>query len=190
MLRWRRSANYCSAECQSVDWQDGHRLELLGYPELVHPRERSFMHALTHHDYQRFLFRISFEQVMFMRDHPGDDFIVVFDYTKATGVEFKVDPRARLPGNADLAAELPVQWARRARSGGRMGLHVMFVGEACESKARLFPLRASSAVFQFGLKALAKSTMFPPDSADEQLHDKHGVSALIEKTKGRFTEIH
>ncbi|KAJ7167913.1 hypothetical protein C8R46DRAFT_1191910 [Mycena filopes] len=192
-----RCANYCSPECQALDWKDGHRgvCDSLRaarhlYPESVHPRERSFMHTLTHHDYQRFLFKISVEQVWFMRDHPGADFIVVFDYTKPTGVEFKLDPRARLPENKDLEVELPVQWERCARSGGRMGLHVMFVGEACEVRARLFPLRASSAVFQFGLKALARSTMFRPDSDDEQIHDKLGVAALIEKTRGRFTEIH
>ncbi|KAJ7657759.1 hypothetical protein DFH06DRAFT_1473055 [Mycena polygramma] len=192
------SANYCSGDCQAIDWRDGHRevcddLRAIRckYPETVPPRERAFMRALMHHDYQKQLFHIGIREAMFMRDHPGEEYIIVFDYAKSGGpVKFKVDPKRALPGGADLEVELPVQWRRFQRSGGRMGMHIMYVQEGAEGRPRLFPLRASSAEFQQGLLTIARATSFEPDSAEEERHDERTVRALLKKTKGRLTAIH
>jgi hypothetical protein len=148
------------------------------------------MRALMQHDYQRLLLDVSIAEVLFMRDHPDEEYIVVFDYTKPGGVRFKVDPRRALPPNADLEAELPVQWTRLARSGGQMGMHIMYVTEGVQGRPRVFPLRAASAEFHQGLLTIAKSNPFKPDTSDEEWHDVQSVGALIEKTKASLVVIH
>ncbi|KAF7344965.1 MYND-type domain-containing protein [Mycena venus] len=191
------SADYCSSDCQSIDWRGGHRevcdelrAERLRYPEIVHPRERSFMRALMQHDYQRLLFDIASREVLFMRDHPGEEYIVVLDYTKPGGVRYKIDPKRALQGHADFVVELPVKWGRLARSGGRMGMHIMYLSEGNEGRPRLFPLRATSADFHEGLATIAKTNPFRPDTADEEWHDEQAVRALMEKTQYRLIQIH
>ncbi|KAJ6542909.1 hypothetical protein B0H19DRAFT_1310989 [Mycena capillaripes] len=192
-----RSANYCSSNCQSVDWRDGHRAVCedlravrCQHPEISHPRERFFIRALMHYDYQKLLFEISIREVLFLRDHPGEEYIVVFDYTKPGGVKFQVDPKPTLPNDTHLRVEFPVQWERLARSGGRMKMHIMYATEGIVGIPRVIPLRAASAEFHQGLLDIARSTSFEPNSAEEEWHDEEGVRALIAKTKARLVEIH
>ncbi|KAK7000418.1 MYND-type domain-containing protein [Favolaschia claudopus] len=215
-----QSANYCSAECQSADWANGHReicdalchdrasklsfISLfkflfvlksrsshnlgiylyIGQPEIVNSRDRSFMRALLHHDYQRYLLDVSLREIRFMRDSPGQEYVVIFDYTQAGGrVDVKVDSKsAYFEGAGVLGAGLRVQLQRLTRSGGRMAIHFMHLVEGMKSKGRLIPLRAARSDFHDGLVEIAKSSPFGRRTREETLHDEHRVKALIRKT--------
>ncbi|KAJ7129112.1 hypothetical protein C8R46DRAFT_1143817 [Mycena filopes] len=190
-------ANYCSGDCQSIDWRNGHRsscdnlrVARIRYPELVHPRERSFIHALVQHDYERLLFDISLRQIKFMREHPGKVFIVTFNYAMIQDVAVEVVLQSKLLGEMGvvrhLEAELPIQRERRARSGQRMTLHAVAIAEGQWVKIRLFPLRASSAEFQIGLREIAKASRLGPDTAEL---DERAIRTLILETEG-LTVIH
>ncbi|KAJ7902297.1 hypothetical protein B0H13DRAFT_1882672 [Mycena leptocephala] len=192
-----QSANYCSVECQLTDWKDGHqavcdelRCVRRQYPEIASTRERAFMRALMDHDYQHLVYDISRREVLFMRDCPGQDHIVVLDYTKPGGVLFQVDSKDAIVPHAHLDVELPVQWDRLTRSGGRMKMHFMYLLEGLQFKPRVFPLRADSTEFYEGLLTIAKSCPFEPGTPAEKRHDRDSIRALVAKTRGRLTEIH
>ncbi|KAJ7733076.1 hypothetical protein DFH07DRAFT_968167 [Mycena maculata] len=99
-----RTAAYCSRECQRADWLDGHRDECgilltahLTYAEVGLPyREKCFIRALLHSDYQRLRLEISMRMLHFMTEHPREYFFVAFDYTVATGVQCLVLPATEL----------------------------------------------------------------------------------------------
>ncbi|KAK7048995.1 MYND-type domain-containing protein [Favolaschia claudopus] len=186
-----QSANYCSAECQSADWANGHREicnalchDRASQPELVNTRDRSFMRALLHHDYQRYLLDVPLREIRFMRDSPGQEYVVIFDYTQAGGrVHVKVDSKsAYFEGAGVLGAELRVQLQRFTRSGGRMAMHFMHLVEGMKNKGRLIPLRAARSDLHDGLVEIAKSSPFGRRTREETLHDEHRVEALIRKT--------
>ncbi|KAJ7900572.1 hypothetical protein B0H14DRAFT_2671168 [Mycena olivaceomarginata] len=192
-----QSANYCSADCQLTDWLDGHqglcdelRCARSQHPEIVSTRERAFMRALMDHDYQLLVHDISRREVLFMRDCPGEDHIVVLDYTKPGGVRFQVDSKDAIVPHGHLDVELPVQWDRLTRSGGRMEMHFMYLLEGLQFKPRVFPLHADSAEFHEGLSTIAKFCPFQPGTPEEKRHDRDGIRALVARTRGRLTEIH
>ncbi|KAJ7028049.1 hypothetical protein C8F04DRAFT_1237719 [Mycena alexandri] len=106
-------------------------IEGKNYPELP-PRERSFLRALVHHDYQEHRVEISRLQIWCTRHHPGKDVIVIFNYTspggedsKPGGVDIPVRPKSHLVPQDYLEAELPMRWGQQARSKGpgRMVMH-------------------------------------------------------------------
>ncbi|KAJ7902253.1 hypothetical protein B0H13DRAFT_2513777 [Mycena leptocephala] len=192
-----KGANYCSVECQLTDWKDGHqavcdelRCARRQYPEIAYTRERAFMRALMDHDYQHLVYDISRREVLFMRDCPGQDHIVVLDYTKPGSVQFQVNSKDAIVPHAHLDVELPVQWDRLTRSGGRMEMHFMYLLEGLQFKPRVFPLRADSTEFHEGPLAIAKSCPFEPGTPAEKRHDRDSIRALVAKTRGRLTEIH
>ncbi|KAJ7657743.1 hypothetical protein DFH06DRAFT_453735 [Mycena polygramma] len=182
-----RSANYCSNDCQSIDWRDGHRDVCddlrADLREDIPARDRAFMRALVHFDYERLLFNISLGEVMFMRDLPGEESIVFFNYVSREGFDCKVDTKALL--SADVAREVPL--ARQAKSGGRMRMHVMVVPEG----PRVYPLRSASAEFRKGLVAIAASRPFEHGSVQEKRYDQERILALMaQRKKAGIAEIH
>jgi hypothetical protein len=140
------------------------------------------------HDYQHLVYDISRREVLFMRDCPGEDHIVVLDYTKPGGVQFQVDSKDVIVPYAHLDVELSVQWDRLTRSGGRMEMHFMCLLEGLQFKPRVFPqLHEDSTEFNEGL-TIAKSCPFELGTPAEKRHDTDSIRALVAKTRGRLTD--
>ncbi|KAJ7342954.1 hypothetical protein DFH08DRAFT_1081927 [Mycena albidolilacea] len=182
------TAAYCSRECQRADWRDGHRDEChvllsahLTYAEIgLHYREKSFIRALLHSDYQRLRVVVSMLMLQFMTENPGASFFVAFDYTGATGVKLSVLTVSTL----GPAMQIP-HWGRLARAGGRLTLHAIRIGHGANWSNAMLPLRATSSQFFDGLVRIASSINGLQDSQVEAL-----VRDLIETTDKENTEIH
>ncbi|KAJ7160483.1 hypothetical protein C8R46DRAFT_1223976 [Mycena filopes] len=155
-----RTASYCSRECQQLDWTVGHRDEChrllaatLTYEKIgLRYHEKSFLRTLVHSDYQRLRLAISYRMMAFMVECPGTQFFVAFDFTGAGGVECSVHPISEL----GVGENIP-QWARLARAGGRLTLHVVRLGHGVSWSNVAFPLRATSSQFYDELVEIAKS---------------------------------
>ncbi|KAJ7162511.1 hypothetical protein C8R46DRAFT_1283517 [Mycena filopes] len=192
-----RSAHYCSPECQRVDWRDAHRevcddlrrVRACHPEDYLPPRERAFMKFLLHTDFQQRRLFIALREVMFMHENPGVSFFVTFDYCSATGVAFCPCPRSAFKATHDVEAELPVLWDRVARSGGRMEMDVMFVGQTSVPRPRAFPLRTSSAAFHDGLRRIAGDIPRGATFVDHFGEVSRSVRALIKETDNML-ELH
>ncbi|KAJ7116540.1 hypothetical protein C8R44DRAFT_792791 [Mycena epipterygia] len=100
-----RSAMYCSRQCQSVDWRDAHRdvcesirAARYRYRHLVlPPRERAFMRAFLNLDYLGDRYNTWLKQIIFMHEHPGEQYFVGFDYSEDGMLDIQVLPRASSP---------------------------------------------------------------------------------------------
>ncbi|KAJ6575998.1 hypothetical protein DFH09DRAFT_1150174 [Mycena vulgaris] len=182
------TTTYCSRECQRADWIDGHRDEChvllsahLTCAEIgLQYREKSFIRALLHSDYQRLRVVISIHMLQFMTENPGTSFFVAFDYTGVNGVELTVFPVAEL----GTAMQIP-HWGRLARSGGRLTLHAIRIGHGENWSNIMFPLRATSSQFSDGLVRIASGINGLQHSQVEAL-----ARDLIETTDRENTEIH
>ncbi|KAJ6533147.1 hypothetical protein B0H19DRAFT_1383767 [Mycena capillaripes] len=180
------TAAYCSRQCQRADWIEGHRDEChvllsayLTYAAIgLHYREKSFIRALLHSDYQRLRVVISIHMCGF-DGKSGTPFFVAFDYTGANGVELSVLPVAKL----GPAMQIPL--GRLARAGGRLTLHVIRIGHGANWSNAIFPLRATSSRFYDGLVRIASGINGLQYSQVEAL-----VRDLIETTDKENTEIH
>ncbi|KAJ6490240.1 hypothetical protein C8R47DRAFT_1195796 [Mycena vitilis] len=185
------SANYCSSDCQSLDWQDGHRSvcadlrsERCLDPEVVPSRERSFMRALIHSDYKQHWFDIAMDEIKLIRNHPNEEFYIIFDYTPLSGVMPVIQNRNTLPDHGVPAhASTEVEWARLAKSNGRMRMHAMRIADGPATRLRMYPVRGGSAVFHRGLLMIAQ--LNPVERGMTQIeaesHDERYLRALVEE---------
>ncbi|KAJ7144709.1 hypothetical protein C8R43DRAFT_1130428 [Mycena crocata] len=188
---------YCSPTCQTADWWAAHREECsdlratrLANMRPLSTRERHFMRALLHDDYEACRPAVALQQLTFMREHPGIEFLTLFDYTLGESPDLQILPRNAVSPARDLAVELPALWARAARSRGQMAIHVMYVTDGGMLRPRVFPLRASSSAFHDGLRALVD--MEPEEGEQWITMAQNGISALMRVTYGNdtLTEIH
>jgi hypothetical protein len=85
-----------------------------GYFHNLSSREQAFMRALIHSDYTRRRVQIAMHKIIFMHSHPGEEFLVNFNYNQPSGAGIHfLRPHY-------LEAELSVHLGRLARAGGRM----------------------------------------------------------------------
>ncbi|KAJ7670068.1 hypothetical protein DFH06DRAFT_1179929 [Mycena polygramma] len=161
------SLYYCSKSCQSLDWlEGGHRqacktygtLSLRGNNELdLTARDRSFLRALIHHDYQKKLNKATFfsQTAMCMATQPGEDFLILYDYSLGE-VKLSIQPLSSAQTNQHLGGP---EWtdivSRAKRSGLRMGLHVVAFNGAYGMQYHVIPLRSNKSSVHDGLQALA-----------------------------------
>ncbi|KAJ6542785.1 hypothetical protein B0H19DRAFT_1310763 [Mycena capillaripes] len=103
------SADYCCSDYQSDDWRDGHRAVCDDLRTARYRVVSSEKHTTSFVGY-------SMCDILFMRKHPGEEYVIIFDYARPDGVRFMVDHKYTLQGEAHLEVELPGQWARLARS--------------------------------------------------------------------------
>ncbi|KAJ7776881.1 hypothetical protein DFH07DRAFT_979065 [Mycena maculata] len=181
------SASYCSSECQRVDWLDRHRNTCdtfrsthLAYG--IHTRERAFMRALLHADYQRLRFEILLLTLGFMNQQPAETVFVYFDYTSASGVKFQVCSKAEMH-HADEHITAP--WDRVARADGRMALHVMRFRLGQSPYEMVIPLRTTSLRLHDGVRRIASIINTLQPSQVEAL-----LRALMQTADREGTEIH
>ncbi|KAJ7290496.1 hypothetical protein C8J57DRAFT_1705844 [Mycena rebaudengoi] len=78
---------YCSRNCQTADWQVGHRESCmsfrrmhLGQPPDLTTRAKAFIRAVLNRDYEAAKHDILIQQIVFMKKYPGTPFFTSFDY--------------------------------------------------------------------------------------------------------------
>ncbi|KAJ6451920.1 hypothetical protein C8R45DRAFT_1083567 [Mycena sanguinolenta] len=170
-----RSFYYCSRICQAIYWRlGGHRDTCRSYGTVFlirnlharYPREkndylyssarqRSFLRALVHHDYQKAQLTVLSQQTWFMKAHPGEEFLTLYNYTTRP-VEIEIHPLSVV----DVAeAFTGVEWrsivSRAAASRGRMGIHVVVISEPAGNRQSVIPLRSNMSMVYDGLQRLA-----------------------------------
>lgn len=126
-------------------------------PEIFSARERSFLHARVHHDYQTTIMESCFERITFMHQHPGQQFYLLFDYTH--GFERPQVRSVAAPPDPTPSEGSAAQWAdhvaRAARSGGRMDLLVVLVADGSHIRRRMAPVRTPTSALHNGLTQIA-----------------------------------
>ncbi|KAJ7353050.1 hypothetical protein DFH08DRAFT_59139 [Mycena albidolilacea] len=160
-------ANYCSTACQAVDWRDGQHSLLCSRPRALLPgpltaRERAFLHALIHHAYERYIMHFCLQKIAFMHARRGDQYYLVFDYTKVpqTGEVHSVGmgpPPDPNPSDAS-AAEWEDQLARAARSGWPMNPVVVLLADGKRTYRRMAALRSRTSALHDGLQGIVDDT--------------------------------
>ncbi|KAJ6535235.1 hypothetical protein DFH09DRAFT_1369644 [Mycena vulgaris] len=129
-----RAVHYCSRKCQASDWRNGHRdvcqeLASAQYhnPETLNARERSFMRAVLHHDYEELIYNVSYLQIKFIHEHPTEQFVTRFDYSRPFGVPIDVIATSAVPTIQleDFKIEWRTRLARAVQSGGKVEMHLM-----------------------------------------------------------------
>jgi hypothetical protein len=152
----------------------------LAYTEIgLHYREKSFIRALLHSDYQCLRVVVSMLMLQFMTENPGASFFVAFDYTGATRVKLSVLPVSTL----GPAMQIP-HWGHLAHAGGRLTFHVIRIGHGANWSNAMFPLRATSSQFFDGLVRIASINGLQYSQVEALVRD------LIETTDKENTEIH
>ncbi|KAJ7653971.1 hypothetical protein DFH06DRAFT_1203372 [Mycena polygramma] len=180
------SLYYCSTACQSLDWlEGGHRKACKAYGTLtlrgdndldLSTRDRSFLRALIHHDYQKRLSKVDLfsQTATCLATQPGEDFLVLYDYTRG---EVKIN--IQLLSNTETERHLGCpEWmdiiSRAKRSGWRMGLDVMVFDGPHGIQYHAIPLRTNKSSVHDGLQALADAL-----PADRQTWDDVKVATLL-----------
>ncbi|KAK7045293.1 hypothetical protein R3P38DRAFT_2609718 [Favolaschia claudopus] len=180
-----RSFYYCSSDCQRADWtRGGHRNTCCSYGTLLigernnddsSSRQRSFLRALIHHDYQKQRFTLHSRQAIFLSEFPHGTFLTLYNYMEgAVRIDIKEAPQSFEP----LAGP---EWkdilSRAAASGGRMGIDVaIFTANGpTQSRYPVIPLRSNSGVITDKLASLA-STLTPSTyKVDEQARQSQAM---------------
>ncbi|KAJ7900788.1 hypothetical protein B0H13DRAFT_2336390 [Mycena leptocephala] len=166
---------YCSDVCQRLDWKAGHRevckrLQSLRLtePQPFTTRNKSFMRALLHHDYEQMKTEILTRQLAFRSYHPGENFVVQFTYqTGRASVQLLAFVGYELTEDLN---DYQMKWrdleSRVLRSNGRMELHTM---ECANARSRLFPMRSATSEVHDGLILLARNVKATEDELRAEL---------------------
>ncbi|KAJ7692542.1 hypothetical protein B0H17DRAFT_1133021 [Mycena rosella] len=193
-----RAIYYCSTACQALDWyEDGHRdvcshlrnlrLEFAAEPETLSTRDRSFLHALVHYDYERTLRRSCVDKIGFIRQNPGEQFYLLFDYTR--GFERPQVRPVGSPPDPNPSEGSATQWAdqiaRAARSGGRLNLVVVLVADGEHISRRMVPVRSPTSALHDGLSQIAGRITSGADLAAFTPRIMEDVSSLLRERKER-----
>ncbi|KAJ7167999.1 hypothetical protein C8R46DRAFT_259346 [Mycena filopes] len=149
-----RTVNYCSVDCQAVDWCEGHRevcdklrLVKFSFPETLSKRGKSFLRFVVTEEHARRMTSILVNQALFMRDHPGTPFLTTFRYIKAGGVRLQLSSQDAIRPLIEAGAwkvQVPALFSRAARSGGRMDIHLVSIYEGGSLRHVMMPMRMSS----------------------------------------------
>ncbi|KAJ7140086.1 hypothetical protein C8R43DRAFT_602669 [Mycena crocata] len=144
---------YCSKDCQTIDWKDGHRSACRSSrqdrPEHLSTKDRSFLRALVDYDYKTRRLILMQWQLAFLQAFPDEIPCIVFDYT-----------REHLQITFQGTHSLHVKWqdhvARARRSGGRIQLHFVRILNGKFTDVHAFPMQSSSTVWADGLERLRR----------------------------------
>ncbi|KAK6966575.1 hypothetical protein R3P38DRAFT_3245860 [Favolaschia claudopus] len=197
-----QSFYYCSSECQRADWtRGGHRNACCSYGTLLlgernnddcSSRQRSFLRALIHHDYQKQRIHIHSRQAMFLSEFPHGTFLTLYNYMEgAVRISVKEAPQS-------FEALAGPEWkdilSRAAASGGRMGIDVaIFTANGpTQSRYLVIPLRSDSGVITDKLASLA-STLTPSTYQARQSQAMYlvkTISHIHETNDLHVAEIH
>ncbi|KAJ6507628.1 hypothetical protein DFH09DRAFT_1288905 [Mycena vulgaris] len=194
-----KAVYYCSRNCQASDWRNGHRdvcqqLASVQYhnPETLNTRERSFMRAVLHHNYEELICNVSYLQIKFIHEHPTEQFITRFDYSRPFGVPIDVIATSAVP--TIQLEEFKIKWrtwlVRAARDGGKLEMHLMYVAEGGDRRLWLFPMRSAKAAFPDGLQLLARAIGDSTSFSDSFPRVHPILSELISRRVGHGIVMH
>ncbi|KAJ7088116.1 hypothetical protein C8R44DRAFT_819495 [Mycena epipterygia] len=183
--------NYCSKQCQTVDWKSGHRqachrinMVSRDEPENLSARDRSFLRALLDIDYKRIRIDILQRELEFMDEFPTEILCIVFDYTPGQ-MQLHLIPASQ------LGSELEDDVARAERSNGRIQLHLASISNGRSKCNRLFPMHSSSTALADGLKSLkAQLDEGVGGSAPIYAQIRDRISALVGAIEQRVVQSH
>ncbi|KAK6980960.1 hypothetical protein R3P38DRAFT_2664825 [Favolaschia claudopus] len=183
--------NYCSTECQRVDWEEGHRnmcdrlRPLHLESDHLTLRERSFITALGHHDHEASILDLCLKKISFMHSHQDEAFYTLFDYTSTHFSPLirsvQRPPRLRTSTSNAMLAQWEDQVSRAARSEGRMELLVVLFGDGKSTYRRMVPLRSQTAVLHTGLRRIAGS--FEADMQLSEVDIRQEVENLLARRR-------
>ncbi|KAJ6498647.1 hypothetical protein DFH09DRAFT_1446420 [Mycena vulgaris] len=128
-------------------------------PEFLGTQDRAFMRALLHMQYLIDKAPITFHQIKFMIEFPGQTFYIRYDYTDCDGsppYSFVGCLSPETPGDNAMQTHWAEHLSRAVNSGGRMELQVMRVAEGGSTRQRIFPLRWASSAFHGGAMELVR----------------------------------
>ncbi|KAJ7660254.1 hypothetical protein DFH06DRAFT_1194120 [Mycena polygramma] len=195
-----RSAHYCSKDCQTLDWLDGHKQvcrKLRSFHQrhldTINTRGKRFLRTLLTYDAFQRLADLSMDQLLFMYEHPGEAFFTAFAYNEVAGLKYRIEPEASLTTQGDESElwdlTVPAHFARAKKSGGRLQVHVMYIYEGHKLRSLIFPLRTDRATLYNGLRQIVQS--LPRGLSAEQvcLRARRKVDDLVGK-KRSMTYVH
>ncbi|KAJ7111651.1 hypothetical protein C8R43DRAFT_154748 [Mycena crocata] len=174
---------YCSKECQVQDWNAGHRetcshLRSSRGTHGLGVRDLGFLRAVIEFDYRETRHDMLVRKLLFMKEKPNKPFYTAFDYTRGRG-SFSIQeiPTEALPGApADM-----VYWrdsaSRVTRSGGRLELHWVHLGDGSNNRTMAFRSRSASSEIHDRLVELA-ATDLEEGKEGEAVRDLLGVEVL------------
>ncbi|KAK7063374.1 hypothetical protein R3P38DRAFT_2818370 [Favolaschia claudopus] len=192
---------YCDRTCQRADWQEG------GHQNMCTPsstisltessscelgfRERQFLRALMHEEYQQSLLSICDLQVVRLSDSDdSEEFFTLFDFTH-TPVQISLESIGEDSVFSNTLRETSgVEWtnllARMRESQGRMQLHVIKVGDGSDMGLWVVPLRSSSSTLVNALVDYAKG--IPQRYDEEEIVDD--LRMVLNGVEEGLVEIH
>ncbi|KAJ7433075.1 hypothetical protein B0H11DRAFT_2377101 [Mycena galericulata] len=188
--------NYCSVECQSIDWRvDGHRaicqrLRPLRLAEYALPstRDNSFLHALIHRFHEVHIVAWCIEKVNFMYLHPGVPFYVLCDCTRGPAI-MVLHACAQPPPDPARSDASAAQWedqvARMVRSGGRMDIAVVLVAVGTRKVRRMAALRTDTSALNDALARIAAGLPSGLDRATVESSVRNQVDEALQKRRDR-----
>ncbi|KAJ7653623.1 hypothetical protein DFH06DRAFT_1299202, partial [Mycena polygramma] len=122
-----RTADYCSAKCQSADWKTNHKAICgtfeqykIEHPEILSIREKGFIRALLTSEHLRLLPSIFVRQVIFMHSWPREPFYTVLTYSDAHEPKIEVCPQRAMNAVNTYTRTVIAHFRRSRDSGKRM----------------------------------------------------------------------
>ncbi|KAJ7171358.1 hypothetical protein C8R46DRAFT_184199 [Mycena filopes] len=158
-----RTAFYCSAPCQTVDWRHGHRDACAGYMELyndeckrVSNRERAFIRLVMHKDYLDARPKILHSFIT----NPSASF-VLFDYRLPfIPASIEVHPLSEAAEKITVLQGVWADWVRRAaESEGRIQLHVALLREGDAERFWILPLRMNTPLLRLAVAGMTPAAL-------------------------------
>ncbi|KAJ7242136.1 hypothetical protein B0H12DRAFT_851985 [Mycena haematopus] len=134
---------------------------------IVPSRERAFLRAFFHIDYQRLRVEVACRTIAFMHQNPGKPFWVGFMYDKPH--QLKCDVCSKETLDDAPVTKLPVDWVMRwqrlAQSSGRIEIDLLTFGF---SGMLMCPMTASTSKFQDGLTRIAREILPGVDATQSE----------------------
>ncbi|KAJ7661991.1 hypothetical protein DFH06DRAFT_1397830 [Mycena polygramma] len=180
-----RTADYCSAKCQSADWKTNHKAICgtferykIEHPEILSIREKGFIRALLTSEHLRLLPSIFVRQVIFMHSWPREPFYTVLTYSDAHEPKIEVCPQRAMNAVNTYTRTVIAHFVRSRESGKRMEVHVVFLYQGAQVRPLVFPMRAATATLHLArLRAVRK---VPPGmTVGQVLPDVNAVLAGV-----------
>ncbi|KAJ7673794.1 hypothetical protein DFH06DRAFT_1467238 [Mycena polygramma] len=169
--------HYCSRECQSIDWNAGHRQKCITFrsvpmQETLGHRDLAFIRELALADFLRNRSDIITQTVTALAEQPSVPLCTNFDYSGGRHAVIEVAPDLDWEGSDYLVAR------SQHSKGGEVALHRITVANGPETVSRKFHLRFADTQLSEGMRLLAKS--LPPPGDARQAAIETGVRELMD----------
>ncbi|KAJ7151788.1 hypothetical protein C8R43DRAFT_950962 [Mycena crocata] len=193
-LPWQALVQLARERIQLLDcdWKEGgHRricpnlrgMRLQDTTNLITTRDRSFMRALLHDDYEAATEDILLAQIAFLRQNPGQPFITLFDYAEGP-VTFTVEPAKNALCGTEFSNLVSYDKAR----GSRVEVHLMVVRQGLFNITRIFSMHSSSSRIREELGRIAMSREMELHQCPSDIRGE--IETLVEEQVKSVVYIH